>query len=77
MKNTWVYTSMKYLEVLHSFHAKSQLAKEYPDIPFFKIAFAEVYLELSDEEALRLAQRHNVNSHFVHKITYRGLVSVS
>jgi len=62
---------------LHSFHAKSELVKEYPDIPFFKVALAEVYVELSDEEALRLAQRHNSNSHFVHKVTHRDLVSVN
>ena len=61
---------------LHSFHAKSELVKEYPDIPFFKVALSEVYLELSDEEALRLAQRHNSNSHFVHKITHRDLVRI-
>jgi len=66
---------MKYLEVYTV--SIQNLNWEYPDIPFFKIAFAEVYLELSDEEALRLAQRHNVNSHFVHKITHRELVSVS
>jgi len=37
---------------------------------------AEVYVALSDEQCLRLAQRHNVNSHFVHHITHRDLVSV-
>ena len=35
---------------------------------------AEVYVGLTDEEALRLAQRHNLNSHFVHKVTHRDLV---
>jgi len=59
---------------LHSFHAKSQLSKDYPDSPFYKVALAEVYVDLSDEQALRLAQRHNSNSHFVHKITHRDLV---
>ena len=37
---------------------------------------AEVFVGLSDEEALRLAQRHNANSHFVHKVTHRNLVRV-
>ena len=60
---------------LHSFQAKSELLKEYPDNPFFNNALAEVYLELSDEQALRLAQRHNANSHFIHRITHRELVS--
>ena len=59
---------------LHSFQAKLELTKEHPDNPFFKEALAEVYTSLSDEQALRLAQRHNANSHFVHKITHRDLV---
>ena len=59
---------------LHSFQAKAELLKENPDNPFFGEALAEVYVELSDEQALRLAQRHNVNSHFVHRITHRELV---
>ena len=48
---------------------------EYPDNPFYKVETADVYVGLSDEEALRLAQRHNLNSHFVHKVTHRDLVS--
>ncbi len=60
---------------LHTMLAKIQLAEEYPDNPYFTVAMAEVYLGLSDEEALRLAQRHNLNSHFVHKLTHRDLVS--
>ncbi len=55
--------------------AKVQLADEYPDNPYFATAMAEVYLGLTDEEALRLAQRHNLNSHFVHKLTHHDLVS--
>ena len=45
-----------------------------PENPFFKVALADVYIGLTNEEALRLAQRHNNNSHFVHKITHRDLV---
>ena len=55
--------------------AKEQLMEEHPDNPFFQVALADVYVGLTDEEALRLAQRHNLNSHFVHKVTHRDLVS--
>ena len=41
---------------LHSFQAKSELLKENPDIHFFNKTLAEVYLELSDEQALQLAK---------------------
>ena len=54
--------------------AKSQLSQEYPDNTFFKKALAEVYVGLSDEQSLRLAQRHTLNSHFIHKIMHRHLV---
>ena len=60
---------------LHTMIAKSQLAEEFPENPFYTTAMAEVYIGLTDEEALRLAQRHNLNSHFVHKLTHRDLVS--
>lgn len=71
-KNVYKY---EVLGGLHTLVAKGQLAEEYPDNPFFQTAMAEVYVGLSDEEALRLAQRHNLNSHFVHKVTHRDLVS--
>ena len=54
--------------------AKSHLSNEYPDNPHFSTAMAEVYVGLLDEESLRLAQRHNSNSHFVHRVTHRDLV---
>ena len=60
---------------LHSLLCKNQLSLEYPDNPYFKVAIADVYVGLTDEEALRLARRHNDNSHFIHKITHRDLVS--
>ena len=60
---------------MHSLLAKAELSEEHPENPFFKTALAEVYIALSDELSLRLAQRHNQNSHFVHKITHRDLVS--
>ena len=61
---------------LHTLVAKTQLAEEYPENPFYTTVMAEVFVGLSDEEALRLAQRHNLTSHFVHKVTHRDLVSV-
>ena len=60
---------------LHTMLAKIQLTEEHPNNPYFTVAMAEVYLGLSDEEASRLAQRHNLNSHFVHKLTHCDLVS--
>lgn len=74
--------SLKYKDVyryevlggLHSLVAKTQLLAEHNN-PYFKEALADVYVGLTDEEALRLAQRHNANSHFIHKITHRDLVS--
>ena len=72
------YKSVYKYEVLGGLHtlvAKTQLMEEYADNPFFKVTMAEVYVGLTDEESLRLAQRHNLNSHFVHKVTHRDLVN--
>ena len=60
---------------LHTLKVKNQLIEEYPENPFYQQAVAEIYVGLSDEQALRLAQHHNLNSHFVHKITHRDLVN--
>ena len=60
---------------LHTYLAKLQLTQEFPECSFYKYVNADVYVGLSDEQALRLAQRHNQNAHFVHKITHRDLVS--
>ena len=56
--------------------AKKQLAvdQSIQIIPFFQQTVAEIYVGLSDEQALQLATRHNLNSHFVHKTTHRDLV---
>lgn len=59
---------------LHTMLAKTQLASEYPHCSFYKMVTAEVYIGLTDEQALRLAQRHNQTSHFTHKLTHRDLV---
>lgn len=70
-KNVYRY---EVLGGLHTYMAKLQLIQEIPDIPHFKDVNAEVYVGLSDEQALRLSQRHNQNSHFTHAITHRDLV---
>ena len=71
-----IFCSYEVLGGLHTLLAKSQLAAEYPENSYFKCCLADVYIGLSDEEALRLSQRHNQTSHFVHKVTHRDLVSV-
>ena len=71
-KNVYNY---EVLGGLHSLMCKTQLNMEQSDNPFFKVALADVYVGLDDEQALRLARRHNDNSHFVHHITHRDLVS--
>ena len=60
---------------LHTYMAKLQLSQEIPDNEYFKYVNAEVYAGLTDEQSLRLAQRHNQNSHFTHSVTHRDLVS--
>ena len=72
-----VYNNYEVIGGLHTLMAKSQLKDEFPKNPFFKTALAEVYVSLSDEGCLRLAQRHNSNSHFIHRVTHRDLVSSS
>lgn len=59
---------------MHTYLAKSQLAQEIPDNNLYKFVSAEVYVGLTDDKALRLAVRHNQNSHFTHKVTHRDLV---
>ena len=59
---------------LHTLMAKNHLT-EISRKSFFQQAVVEIYVGLSDEQSLQLAQRHNINSHFVHKITHRDLVN--
>ena len=59
---------------LHTYLAKFQLNQEFPENLFYKYISADVYVGLSDEQALRLAQRHIQNAHIVHKITHCDLV---
>ena len=40
-----------------------ELHEEHPDNPLFATILTEVYAGLSDDEALHLDSRHNVNGH--------------
>ena len=62
----------KVLERLHTLKAKNE---EYQENLFYKQVVPKIYVGLSDEQALRLAQSHKLNSHFVHKITHQDLVN--
>lgn len=53
----------------HTSIARAQLNKKYP-----RESTVSLNPGLSDDEALRLASRHNVNGHFVHKMTHRNYV---
>ena len=52
-----------------------ELPSKYPDNPLYATILAEVYAGLSDDQALRLGSRHNINEHFIHKTTHRNYVS--
>ena len=54
----------------HTSQARIELHQEQPDNPLFTTILAEVYVGLTDNEALRLSSRHNVNGHFIHKMTH-------
>jgi hypothetical protein len=69
------YKKVYKYEGLHTFMAKSQLVQELPDNSFYQHVNAKVYVGLTNEQCLRLAQRHNNNSHFMHSVTHRDLVS--
>ena len=60
---------------LHGFTAKAELHAEVPTNPYYKSVEAEVYCTLTDEQALRLALRHNMNGHLIHRMTFRDIVS--
>ena len=47
----------------HTAAAKAELLKENPGNPLYNQINAEIYIGLSDKEALRLASRHNSNGH--------------
>ncbi len=55
----------------YSLGKKDCIAAKSPDNTLLQTVLAEVYVGLTDDEALRLASRHNTNSHFIHKLTHR------
>lgn len=59
----------------HISRARLELHKEHPENGLYGSILAEVYVGLSNDEALRLASRHNINGHYVHKMTHRDYVS--
>ena len=74
LKNAYQY---EVLGGFHSYIAQQELNAEFPDNPFFKEVMADIYLGLNDEQALRLAQRHNETTHYVHKITHHDFVCIA
>ena len=62
---------------LHGVKARQSLLEENPSQDEFSTVHAVVYAGLTDEEALRLASRHNINGHYNHKMTHRDYVSFS
>ena len=58
----------------HTSTARAHLHREHPEKPIFANILAEIYVGLTDDEALRLSSRHNVNGHFIHKMTHRDYV---
>ena len=62
---------------LHGVKARQSLLQENASQEQFSSISAIVYIGLTDEEALRLAARHNINGHFNHKMTHRDYVSKS
>lgn len=59
----------------HTSTARAQLHEEQPDNPLFARVLCEVYVGLTDDEALRLSARHNKNGHYIHAMTHRDYVS--
>ncbi len=59
----------------HTALARRIVAAKSPENTLLQTVLAEVYVGLTDDEALRLASRHNTNSHFIHKMTHRDYVS--
>ena len=57
---------------LHSITARKQLVSENEA---FSTVKATIYAGLSDDEALHLAKRHNLNSHLTHEVTHKDYVS--
>ena len=60
----------------YKFYNNSTIAYYYAGNPHFKTAKAVIYCGLTDEEALRVAARHNVTGHFHHSLTHQDYVSI-
>ena len=60
---------------LHGANARQALLTEHPEETVYAHAHCMVYCGLTDEEALRLASRHNINGHYNHKMTHCDYVS--
>ena len=60
----------------HTSAARAELHAENPDNQLLAQVLAEVYIGLTDGEALRLASRHNANGHFRHRMTHRDYVKL-
>lgn len=60
---------------LHGAKARQALLTEHPEETVYAHVYCMVYCGLTDEEALRLASRHNINGHYNHKMTHRDYVS--
>lgn len=56
---------------LHGAKARQALLSDYSG---YSHVHCIVYCGLTDEEALRLAARHNINGHYNHKMTHRDYV---
>ena len=59
----------------HTALARKAVALKHTDNMMLQKTLAKVYVGLTDDEALRLSSRHNINGHFVHKMTHRDYVS--
>ena len=69
-------TKYEVLGGLHTFIAKSQLAQEIPYNDHYKCATTEIYVGLTDEAALRLAQQHKQNSHLPHVVIQVSIIMI-
>ena len=62
---------------LHGANARQALLIEQPGVEAYSRVLCIVYCGLTDEEALRLASRNNMNGHYNHKMTPRDYVSIA
>lgn len=58
---------------LHNFKAREELVAE-GTLSQHCVVLCDTYVQLTDEESLWLASRHNTNGHFNHHMTHRNYV---